>query len=137
MPVKSYSTRKKEYLNKREHWDILNKYVYNIENKIIGLATMLSFQIKDLTYECRKINSKNKLHYDYRICCSLKFQNRLIIRIYYEPETNKTIYKIFPKIGDLQNTKMFELHSEEELDNIITMCMTYISKGDWAYERFL
>lgn len=122
-----------QYLNKREHWDILNQNVYNIEDKLMGLTTMLSLQLNDFTYECRKINSKNKIHYDYRISCSLKFHNRLIIRIYYEPEQNKTLYKLFKRVGHLKSSGLQELNSEEELDNIIITCMNCISNNDWGY----
>lgn len=126
----------RKYINLSEHWEILNENVYNIENKFIALTTMLGMQIGDFSYHCRKINSKNKQNYNYRIACSLTFKNSLILRVYYEPEVNKILYKVFPRVGNLQG-KIKKLNSEEELDDIITKCLESICQGDWAYQRYV
>lgn len=120
------------YVNLPEHWGVLNSKVYNIEEKFLSLTTMLSLYKGDFSYHCRRINGKKAAQYTYRLACSLKYKNRLILRVYHEPDSDKTIYKVFPQVGDLPR-KMEQLKSEEQLDEILEKCMTYILNENWAY----
>lgn len=121
------------HINKPEFWRVLNENVYNIEDKFLGMAVMLGLELSDFYYHSRRINGKGR-GYTYRLACSLKYQDRLVLRVYYEPDSKKRLYKFFPKIGDLSQ-KIEILESEEHLNFIIEKCVIYILNGDWSYGR--
>lgn len=108
-----------KYTNKDEYWKLLNDNVYNIEDKLMSISVLLQMYGKNMSYECRRINCKPKKvqNYTYRISCSLKSGNYLFLRVYYEPDVNKTLYKIF-KPFEIK-TQMEILESEQQLDDIL------------------
>lgn len=99
----------------REIWDILNNNLYGIEDKLIGVVMSLNLDEPGFSYSCRRIESKNKLRYDYRLACSINFNCKLLIRFYYEPVTNKKLVNFF----GFSNKRNVQIKDEDDLNKIL------------------
>lgn len=109
-------------------WKVLNENVYNIEDKLTSIVTMLKLSNGDFSIENRIIHGNKANAYSFRYTCSLKFCGRIIFRLYYEPIENTKTIKLFNGIKGLYNLpkNQITINSEEHLDELLQLYMERI-----------
>lgn len=114
-------------------WKILNENVYNIEDKLVSIITMLKLSNGDFSIENRMVHGNKANGYKVRYTCSLKFFGTIVFRLYYDPIEDSKSIKLFhgvdyqdylKELRDLPKNKII-INSEEHLDELLQL---YIGK---------
>lgn len=118
-------------ISDRDIFDILNKNVYNIENKLISLISILVLHDNEYSLDVRKISGNKNANYKVRYTCSIKYHNKIIFRVYHSCYDNLTTIKLFSKDEKFNNItkEHVEITSEEQLDQILQQYISILFEG--------